>query len=983
MIAGNWGMGAEWVTVPELLDAGRTVVTAAPGMGKTQLLRVAGRESRRAPRPLLCQLKELPGLLDDAENPLRGFARFVADGQAFHATTPVPSRERLEEGTYIFLLDALDEVTPGRRGEVIDAVLAAVQRWPQHGFVVTTRPSVEAMALIGAGFRSYRIVPSGRWGIRYLQRRGVDEQRLAELRGRAPTASNLLGIPIYAAAIGERLVTGHELTDRPIDLLLDPVRALAQNEAQKQGKPLAAYLAWLQRLAVGLELRGRNEATTAELAALPGPEAEDPQSTRERLVQAALLNDIPDRAEFPESSVQEALCADALLECADVVAAVRAVAAADLGGEVVLRGDIEHCLDQVWANASAEQRESLRSLDELRWARTIGGDCTSADGEDAFDIIWKWYQRRRLWMNGPTRGQLRSASEAITLLTHIHPEVVGGRREELIGATQSPEPTVRGNALQILSGLQPNAATAGWVVPLLCDDNDVVRRDAANAVARLGVRDALPVLREMFPSRTDELEVDAYARALIDLIPDGELGEVADLLRQNGRAWAHVSDELITRLSLDDALEVLNNGVAQSDEQLALLRRTLEQHPSDSWNSSQIEKLATAVVRHDVQPYEDVDAGRLQEIVARHPEAALLGIREAARHTEVHWTNLFFVEPFPDELLRTELNGPLADVYALLLERKAALAATAETPKVTVRAPRPGRGASDSAADVSANASSLGRALDDGSIREDSLPGNPIPWNVDDLTDAQRERLTALVDAWWPDRPLRDVIQHTGQGVQANNAAVAAVCAAAALDLPMSDERWLDVFATPGVMVLQPNTTAWLSRHFRPELDDRASAIIRATDDEWHLYYAISAIAELHEVVAEAFVERLYLISEPLRFGALLQTLISAGHRHLLDQFEDETLDAAQRAAVLEAKATAGDVDAQLALVADALAKVECRRAQPSPALRPGSDRGAPRRAAVRPTTRARPLRQHPRRPAALGRPRAGGHAVGHRHPRL
>lgn len=420
----DWGLGGEWVTVAGLLDARRAAVTASPGMGKTQLLRVAGREPRRAEKALLCQLKELPGLLDDVEDPRRAFARLVAGAEAFDPATPVPSRERLEEGAYVFLLDALDEVTPGRRPEVIDTVLAAAQRWPQHGYVVTTRPTVEALQLIRAGFRSFRIVPSAGWGNRYLQRRGVSEHSLAELRERAPTASNLVSIPTYAAAIGERLASGAELAERPIDLLLDPVRTLASNEAQRQGKPLAAYLAWLQRLAVGLELRGRNQATTAELAALPGPESEDAASTRERLVQAALLIDVPDRAEFPERTVQEGLCADALLGCTDVVAALRAVAAADLGSEEALRGDIEHCLDQVWANAMGEQREALRGLDELRWARTIAADCAPAEAEQAFDVIWTWHQRRRVWMNWAARGELRGASDAIALLAQTHPEVI-------------------------------------------------------------------------------------------------------------------------------------------------------------------------------------------------------------------------------------------------------------------------------------------------------------------------------------------------------------------------------------------------------------------------------------------------------------------------------------------------------------------------------------------------------------------------------
>jgi hypothetical protein len=917
----EWGMGGEWVSVDQLLDAGRTLVTAAPGMGKTQLVRIAGREPGRAQKPVLCQLKELPGLLDGTEDPWHAFARMAAGAQAFDDQTPVPSRERLEDGSYMFLLDALDEVPPRRRPEVADAVVAAVERWPQHGYLVTTRPTVDAARLVGAGFRSFRIVPSEGWGGRYFQRRGVPDRRVVELREKSPAASNLLSIPTYAAAIGERLADGDELSDRPIDLLLDPVRTLASEEALKQGRPQAAYLAWLQRLAVGLELRGRNEASTAELAALPGPEAEDAATTRERLVEAALLSDIPDRAEFPRRTVQEALCADALLRCADVVAAVRTVAAADLDGEEVFRGDIEHCLDQVWTNADAGQRAALRDLDPLRWARTITVGCTAADAEQALDIIWSWHYQHRLWMNWGTRGQLRGASESISLLTDHYPEVIRSRREEFIGATQSQEPTARGNAVDILSGLGSDEDAAGWLVPRLGDDNEVVRGLAASAARRLNVREALPVLREMFPGRQNESEAEAVARAVIALTPDAELGEVAQLLRQNGRVWGSVKNELIRRLTLDDTLAVLDAGVANAEEQVALLGLILQRDPPQSWQAAQVQRLSAILARDDVQLFEVPNVAHLREVLAGDQEAALRGIRDAAADGELHWSTLWFVESFQDELLRAELDGPAADAYAVLLEHKAAMAEAAEAaeavPDASALAPRAGgqRAAADAA-------SSLGRDLDERRVREDRVPDNPRVWPVENLTDGQRERLAELVQSWWPAQPLAEVVRHTGRSVEGNNGAVAAVCAAAALDLAVTDARWLDVFAAPGVMVLQPDTVGWLHRQYRPGVEEGAAAIIRAAHDEWHVYYAIGAFPVLQDAVARAFAERLHLVRDPLRFAHLLQTLVSAGHRELLGQFDESALDAAQRHALLEAKASAGDADAQLALVDEALAHV-------------------------------------------------------------
>ena len=928
----DWGMGAGWITIPKLLDARRAVVIAPPGMGKTQLLRVAGRETDRGQRPLLVALKELPGLLDEEEDPVRSFTRLVAGAQAFDDVTPAPVHERLEVGSYLFLLDALDEVSPGRRGEVIEALVAAIDRWPQHGYLVTTRPTVEAARLIDKGFRSFRIVYSDGWGARYLERRGVPTERVRDLRARAPTATNLLGIPTYAAAIGEQLARGIALPDRPIDLLLDPIRTLARNEAERQGKPRAAYLSWLQRLAVGLELRGRNDATTAELAELPGPEAEDVQTARERLVQAALLNDVPDRAEFPQHTVQEALCADALLSCDNVVAAVRTVAVANLAGEEVLRGDIDQCLDQVWANATSEQRDELRTLDGYRWARTIRADCDAAEAEQALDVVWNWHVERRVWMNWAAQGQLRGAHEVITLLAESHPEVLRQRRDELIAASQSGQPTARGNAVEILSEFGRDDEIARWLVSKLTDASDIVRRIAAGAVARLEITEALPVLREMLPSRTDQSEADAFARALVKLTPDAELGEVADILRQNGHVWATVSEELARRLSLDDALSVLDAGIASRDEQLKLLGQALHGQPPESWGSDQVEKLASSLVRHDVQPHEDVDAARLDAVVRRYPEAALRGVRGATPSGEVFWTNLFFVESFDDDLLRGELDGPLAEPYGMLMDRKAARAEAQAAARTAPAATTPATPAARRAAPPREAPSSLGRQLDDGEIREDRVPRTVLAWKVDDLTEAQRQRLAELVEAWWPGQPLSELIRKTGTGVDVNNGALAAVCAGAALDLPLCDERWLDLLSTPGAMFLQPDVVGWLHRQYRPGLDERAAATIRASDDDWHLYYAIGAFAMLSEEVARAFIERMHVVDDPLRFSALAQTLVSAGYRALLSELEPTQLNNDQRHALSEAQADAGDADAQLALVDKALGNQ--RSGERSPPLR-------------------------------------------------
>jgi hypothetical protein len=66
--------------------------------------------------------------------------------------------------------------------------------------------------------------------------------------------------------------------------------------------------------------------------------------------------------------------------------------------------------------------------------------------------------------------------------------------------------------------------------------------------------------------------------------------------------------------------------------------------------------------------------------------------------------------------------------------------------------------------------------------------------------------------------------------------------------------------------------------------------------------------------------------------AALVQTLVSAGHRELLAELDRAELEREQRQALLEAEAAAGDADAQLALVQQALEIV--RASRPSQPLR-------------------------------------------------
>lgn len=892
----------ERVSLPVLVGAGRALIVATAGMGKSELLHHVGQVGGDGLRPILyAELKAVVALLD-TDRPGSGFARLMAAAEAFNPDTQKATLDRLADGSYLFLLDGFDEVRKDAREAVMNELLAALDEWPQHGYVVATRPAIEAPELLEHGFIPFRIAPSSSWGWSYLLGRGIPEERIQAATAASPDISALISIPMYAARIGERLATGEDLPERPLDLLLDPVQAMARDEAgRRAGVGEADYERWLQWIGLALELRGINEATIEQVAAIPGPAGEETPTTRSNLIEAALLRDVPEVVAFVDSKVQETLCADAILRCRDPVRAVAELALADLDGEHVLRADIEHTLDLIWTNASPDQRQGLRGIDELRWASTASAAISANEAAEAFDVIWDWHADRRIWIDG--------GRETLVRIAKTHPDAILRRRDDLLAATRSDQTTLRGNAAQVLAELAPDQQTANWLLPLIGDENGVVRRQAAAAAAQLGIRDALPKLQEEFERSLEEQ--DTFARALVTLATDDELGQVAALLSRWPRVWRGVAESVAGRLPLAETLDLLNQDPGDWDGWRDFLKKILERHPPADWTDDNVTQLSAFLVRH-VQLDEGRDLG-FENILADHPEAALTGIRAGANPEELSWIDLFFVRHLDRSLLEDELNGPLASAYQTLLSHLDFQAERAE-------AEAEGNGTESS---PDAAPPGLGQQLEDGSIGADRVPTDPQRLAVDGLSPQQREILAGLVDAWWPDQPLAAVVRSEGGRFTANNGALAAVAASVALDLDPGRERWLDVLAASGVLGSVAGVIPWLARHYQADYAAPAGEIVAASNDGWHLYYAVGAFPELVTPVAAAFAAKASLLTDIPRFAAILQALVEQDHAELLQGVGDPDLTPEQAQALREAQAAAGDVEAQLELLAALTAAVE------------------------------------------------------------
>jgi hypothetical protein len=632
MFAAELGLGTEQFSLPEdLLAAGRVLLDAPPGMGKTETLLAAGERTRDA-RALYLRLPALASHAGSEVDPLTAALRALREAQAFDAETPRPTVENLEAGSYCLLFDAFDEVHPRKRADVLAAIEALVDRFPQHTFVVATRPTVDAAPLYDQGFVRYVLIPSAGWGQRYLDQRSVPADNAAALYDRLPTARELLSVPVYASAIATRLIRDEEVPATPLELLVGVERDAIVDDAEFYVTGVNELFDQLQRLAVVLQLRGLGEAPAALLGEITGRGLPDAETLRREMVERALLQDREGVVEFPSRVMQEALCAAALLSTDDPVSAIREVAAATVAGEPVLRGDMDHVLDLVWESGTPPLPERLAELDEMRFARTqTPGDPGTA--QQALDILWDWFERRRLWLTDDYNSrQLRGSQTAVERLLRRDPERAEERRPELVDAARSGVMTTRGNAvtwLGYLPGVDPEEMMA-WLSDCLKDENSVVRRHACVAAEQLELTEALPAIHEQLLRETDEAAMEALGHAALTLTPAEGLHNLARVLVRRQQVWRRLAGEVIERADPATLLDLLRTEELATEDWDELLTVVLAKQPVDAWTADQVQTLSRTLIRRARQGdiYEHLDAVR--SIAARHPQAALQGAEQGA-----------------------------------------------------------------------------------------------------------------------------------------------------------------------------------------------------------------------------------------------------------------------------------------------------------------------------------------------------------------
>lgn len=906
------GWQGERFTEPgELASSGRALLLASPGMGKTELMRfIAGSEFELP--TLLVDGKEIAGLLEDAgvqaaqpqaTHGAISVARALGKAPAGQPGTRLPTRSGLDTSSYLFLIDGLDEVGAGRRMATVQAILAAADLWPNHRWVVASRPISEVEQLTAGGFRSWRIMPSELWAERYFQHRSVADNSVEWVKTHQPAFGELLGIPMYAAAIAGRLLTEQALPDTVTELILDAHREAVGREARIQMRDEEDLGRYMTRLAVALELRGRTDATVTELAEVPGHGELSAWQTRERLVLANLLRELPGRAAFPQRTLQQALSAQAILDTGDPAGTLLRVAVGHVAGEAHFRSDIELTLDLVFESADREQRTELRKVDEPRWASTVVSRGTPEDAREALAVLYDAANQSG-YSFGVFNEGLRSERGAVRAIVRRWPELVHERHEDLLAELDQPDVYRRYNALWLLI-YSPGEYPEQWLGPLINDSDRSISELAARAADMLELRAVVPQLEEA-ASKRERRDTEHLLKTLIKLANDrDDLLRVAAQAAGLGNGLRTVAGDLVECLDLDGLLGLLELRIWDSELWAWALDQTLSREAAADWTAEQVTRLVFAVIYEEPKRYV-LRRELLQELVVEHQVTTVDAAAQALYHRPQAYRGLLLLEAVDAALLAGEKNAALRDGLgrARLPQEEPFVFQQPRVPDETpVRVV----------------------LADSGAKPADVLKPN-MRWRAVELDETERARLTELVEQTWTDDTwLRDHTKPDDHEAQwqlhsGRRELLGAVAAASFLDLPLSEARWFALFEARAVLDAEQSTFDWLRRQYRPDFDGGLVARIAAMPTGTALSAAIAVVEGIADHLLDAVVERLDVLTGDVAGWSNAVGML--GDRKELDRLRRLRTDRRneqQHARLMAELAELGDRDGQLFVIAELL----------------------------------------------------------------
>lgn len=889
----GWGDN-RFATVDDLL-ATDALIVGAPGMGKTELAYRLARESEMP--ALVAPLKALPNLLAEESDYARAVARLLAEGVAGRHGISRPTVGSLDSNPLVVILDGLDEAAAPVRSKVADAIVQARKRWPTLRWVVTTRPCPEIETL--GDWSRFRIVLSSQWAREYLTACGVQEGALELLRLDGSDFGQVAGIPLFAALIAGRLTAGKPLPVTALELVIDAHRDAVVREARRQGVDDPQHLAsWIQRLAVGLELAGKTTALVDELAEIPGRGDLELHDFRERLIQAVFLADLPETAAFVQRTLQQSLCAWALLEQTDLREAFARVATGIVAGERALRADMRFTIDLLFEAASREQREQLRDLDADSWARTVLARGTLDDAREALDWLWSQADQRQSRWLGFFDG-LRSVRTAVREIARRYPGLIDERRDGLAELCRTGAAHQRHNALWLLA-TDPDGWPGGadsWLARLVTDDDGGVAELAAELAAKTDLPESRGALLTVIdnPGRRDR------KRLLLQLL-DGAPDEATrlDLARRvvGDQLFGEVLQDAFNGASLEGVLSVAAEPhFFDGSLRWLLLRTTVASISPEHWTKEAIDEFVAVVARHAYDP-QPLRSPGVKELVSAHPQQFVDACAEQLGYRPPLTWALLLLEHVPEPLLDEDLGANLS---------RARAAADAYDREHTEQAERNAKGVPNFQDEEAL------LLLNEPGVTPDRLFGlRMVDWPLKNLPNEQKDRLAGLIEARWP--TSSELTGYQRWDSNENDIIVGNLLAAGAqLSLPLSPTHWFELLDCVEAHEDVRELVGWLLARYSEQIEDAVLAAIPTADAKRLRRFAYS-VPSSRTVVFDAMVERLKSVGEDGWIGAASMIADRGGPSRLLrlkGMYLSPNLDVALRHHL----ARAGDPDSQCVLL--------------------------------------------------------------------
>ena len=643
---------------------------AGGGLGKSQELLQIG---RRSTRPALYQPLNAWNVDTDWADPA---SKFLAVMNGATAAAPAGgshelSMPRLGDESFVFLLDGLDEVSEVRRERVVQLLNQVSALFPQHRYVLATRPLTHVDDLVG--FEQYTPVPDGTWLNEYCVKRGLTPAKLESALPESGGLHDLIRIPLFAAAAINLIQVGEQLPETGIELVwrLTEDQMSGDNRVSVDQDELRC---WLDRLALLFEL-AETVSVSADLlpecqlhddlgSIVPTSEFILPLATR------ALLTESNGEVRFPANVVGEARAGRALLNGTDGLPVLHErvlveLEALDGKGERVraVRQSWFNTLEMLLAAAPEEWRSAVAAYDRALAARSTPNNAQAHERDAAIWNIWNVYLDRRVWMSRTRESHGSGDSAALRRLLQLG--VPEGFEAEILRALEDPESTVRGNAMEIVPVLFDRDRALPHVQEALTDVEGVVRRQAASAALDLNAVELAQTMVDQAHVDDDPMARETLIDFAIELSPPEQATSIAlegptavqdrafsALMRKAPRLY------LLERLNNE---EVLNHG---------LLRTLVQDHgnfrTSPAWTPTEVAALVDLIVENPDLDDLDADAERIFRqlpITAvltwiRHPVVG--DISWQFRHTMVG------IEDRDLAALRDVLSEPTAEALSAL-----------------------------------------------------------------------------------------------------------------------------------------------------------------------------------------------------------------------------------------------------------------------------------------------------------------------------